>query len=279
MAEPQPYVAYWSIYTDLRGRRQFKTLYWDRLKAIIGRPAKLSGMEREDYNPGELRCHVYSYLAAETAADCAVHVLKCALKLATPWTVVFEQGEEGPEFLWNRDYNVVAAEHMPLPRLTTVMVTIQPGSGGRYRSIFRKGGRPLAQPYFVQSGPARDYEVLWTELIHTTRADKIEELYWPHLRQRLGEIAIDLIGTARHPDFDGETVLTARQRLPARRETDAVLHCLHSMPRGYLSADFGPDGRIAVLRGSVADRSTNVTSRSFELRLIQLLIDDRRNLA
>lgn len=51
MSEPTQYAVYWSIYTDLRGREQFRRLYWEKLKDLIGRPAKLVGIEREELWP------------------------------------------------------------------------------------------------------------------------------------------------------------------------------------------------------------------------------------
>lgn len=53
----RPYATYWSTYTDLRGRNQFRNLYWDKFKDLIGRPAKLVGIERERLWPSGKPSH------------------------------------------------------------------------------------------------------------------------------------------------------------------------------------------------------------------------------
>jgi hypothetical protein len=111
----RPYAASWSTYTDLRGRNQFRNLYWDKYKDLIGRPAKLVGIEREDLWPSgkpsrELRCNIWRFLSANSDADAIADMIRAAFRIAPVWRVLTpprldlphdNDGHELVELIWD----------------------------------------------------------------------------------------------------------------------------------------------------------------------------------
>ncbi len=140
-AAPQPYAVYWSIYTDLRGRQQFRKLYWDRLKDLIGRPAKLVGIEREELWPSglpapELRCHVWRFYKADSLSDVILETMRAAFRVAPTWRILIPPQKDATdaesfEILWDRKPEHVASGQLPLPLLNSIMIGLHRDTGFR----------------------------------------------------------------------------------------------------------------------------------------------------
>lgn len=204
MSEPTPCAVYWSIYTDLRGREQFRKLYWDKLKDLIGRPAKLVGIEREESwqigKPShELRCHVWRYFSTDDLAQAVAETMRAAHRVATEWCVFTPPRTASPDdrddelfvINWYRDAQGTHVAKLPLPKLTTIQISLNRDTGFRVRpgyTISGGGGRerPRQKSHVSPDRMQRCYTVTWHMKVQTSTKRELMEKHWPILQSRYG---------------------------------------------------------------------------------------------
>jgi hypothetical protein len=270
-SEPQAYHAYWSIYTDLPSRVAFRKLYWEKLKDIVGRPAKLVRIDREmDWPPvrpmRELRCHVYSHFAARTPAEAVTDTLARASKLAFRWQVLDVSealhDKTVAEFVWNRS---VAREPAgpadsadgggPLP-LVSVMVSLLADQGDRLRpGMTMCGGgereRPSERRVVSPDPSRRDYTASWSAEVQTSTKRSLMETHWPALETRFAPHPIEMVELETRQGDVGSFRFKVRQTLADTTEAEAIAACLHLAAGMKVSLTATTDSRLEALSGQL----------------------------
>jgi len=267
----KPYAVYWSIYTDHRGRQHFRQLYWDRLKDLIGRPAKLVGIEREEHWPSkrpvrELRCHVWRHFRARSDAEAIVETLRAASRVAPVWRVMIAPRPERSDdplhqplsIIWDRHPDRADLEQLPLPLLSSILVQIHRDTGFRIRpGIQVLGGgekeRPTGIPLLDEPQDRRFYAVTWRMQVQTSTKRSLMETHWPRLQNRFGTHA-EMVDLERRSGETGPYKFSIRQDLRDVTESEAVARILAQASGLRISLTMADDGSIACLRG-IHDRA------------------------
>ena len=268
MTDPQPYAVNWSIYTDLRGRRQFHNLYWDKLKDIIGRPAKLIGIEREDLWPSErpsreLRCHVWRYFSASGDGNAVCETLSAAFRVAPEWRVLIaaqphpnqdEADYELFEIVWNRAADDVSSEQLPLPQLTSIMVGVHGDRGFRIRPGYTiEGGgqreRPRAMSVSNPQGVRGSFVVHWDLHVQTSTKRELMETHWPLLQRRFGGEGAEMIDLEKRAGDIGPFKFRIKQVLYDVLECEFLLSVLAHSEGMHISKNALLTGAPIALRG------------------------------
>lgn len=272
----QAYAVYWSIYTDLRGRNHFRDLYWDKLKDLIGRPAKLVGIEREDLWPSgkpsaELRCHVWNFFEAETSAEAIVEVVRAAMRVAPGWRILTfrpEADDEVFEMIWDRPR--AGASDLPLPRLTSILVSIHHDTGfriepgGRSASNVKRTSRKLVAVRRMGTLQAE-----WEFQVQTSTKRELLETHWPLLQRRFAGTTTEMFDLAKRSGDIGPFYFKVRQVVSGATEAEAVGYLLQQSYRMLLSLDHDKSGGFVMRGRSDAPDSTNAHwLRAFEARFV-----------
>ena len=263
MGGSQAYAVYWSIYTDWRGRRDFRKLYWDRLKDAIGRPAKLVGIEREDQWPSglpshELRCHVWRFFRAASDADATAETLRSIMRVAPEWRILSPSSrldeDDLIEMIWDRNpQGSDRASELPFPKLTSILVSLKRDTGFRVRAGFtvRCGGekeRPTTSSLCAPLRAKGSIRAIWQMQVQTSTKRELMETHWPLLQRRFGGEAAELIDLEKRRGDVGPFRFSVCQSLASVTETEAIMAVLEQCAGLIVSVET-PRKRAFVIRG------------------------------
>lgn len=274
MSDPRPYAVYWSVYTDLRGRTQFRDLYWDKLKDLIGRPAKLVGIEREKWLGSEmdreLRCHVWRHFRAMSDAEGVLESIRAMYRIAPVWQLLdapIRQPRGGMyndelfEAVWYRDWHEESRCMLPLPRLTTVMVSVMQDSGfriGKGYTVNRTAAsdRPLLPVVVQPEGTKRAFLVRWRIEVQTSTKRELMDIHKSNIERRFGPDA-KLVEVDKRGGDVGPFNCCVQRRFNSLSDEEMCFNML-LLSGGLLQLrEAAPDGSIAKLRGLEGHRQVS----------------------
>lgn len=266
MSEPTPYAVYWSIYTDLRGREQFRKLYWEKLKDLIGRPAKLVGIVREEIWPSgapshELRCHVWRYCSADEVEHAVAETMRAAYCVAPEWRVLTmprfnspeDRGDELFVIDWYRDAEEAQTSKLPLPKLTTIQISLNRDTGFKVMPGYtvRGSGRcerpgPALPARLIQS--PRTYTAEWRMQVQTSTKRELMETHWPILQSRFGEAA-EMVDLQKRSGDVGPFKFSIRNVWADLTEDTFVTAVLARSGGLHVSCERDETGSLVTMRG------------------------------
>ncbi len=286
-ANEQADVAYWSIYTDLPGRVAFRKLYWDEVKDIIGRPATLVAIEREDdwtlKRPSrELRCHAYSYFRAASSSEAIADVVRRANMFGKPWLVFgadhfLDPDADIADLVWYRGLSPedglwagFPESETRLPCLTSVMVNLSIDRGDRLRAGYTIRGRGHKErPTQVRRVASEAGVVAFTArwLVEIFAANETEMLgrCWTELQQKFDTGLVEIVDI-EHPSGEGMPFrLRVRHALAETTEGEAIASYVRLAAEMVVVMETGGDGRFSLLSGRTRYPSSAKPFKSFEL--------------
>lgn len=269
----QAYAVYWSIYTDLKGRTQFRDLYWDRLKDLIGRPAKLVGIEREDLWPSgrpspELRCHVWTFIRAASSEEAISETVRAAMRVAPGWrilTVRPEDDDETFEMVWDRPRDGAPSE-LPLPRLTSILASVHHDTGFRIYPGGRSAGSLQRSSRTIVPNQGRGtFAATWDFEVQTSTKRELMEAHWPILSRRFGDDGVELIDLQKRGGDVGPFRFKLRHVVKEVAQSEAMLMVLHQSEGMVLSVEDRGSSVVLLGRRDVPDRTKAHWLKSFEV--------------
>lgn len=282
-SDHQSYAVYWSIYTDFRGRQQFRKLYWDRLKDLIGRPAKLIGIEREALWPSgapshELRCHVWRFFMADNFEHAVAETMRAASRVAPDWRVVNAPRTAPPPdrtdelfvLNWCRDAVGQSSTDLPLSKLTDIQVSLNVDTGFRVRPGFTIAGggdkeRPALAMLPRRENARRTYAAEWRMQLQTSTKRELLETHWPQLQAWFGEGA-EMIELEKRSGDTGPFQFKVRKVWLDVTEDWFVTTVLTRCGGLHVILEAGRSGEVTKLRGAL--RGGGVPRTSMVLGLV-----------
>ncbi len=266
-SDHQSYAVYWSIYTDFRGRQQFRKLYWDRLKDLIGRPAKLIGIEREYLWPSgapshELRCHVWRNFSAASDTEAISYTFRSACRVASAWKpfaapvwdpMGSQANDDVFEMVWYRNTDNRASDQLELPCLTTIMVSVRRDMGFRVRPGFTVAGGGASEPDLSHPVLSRhvsqgNFAVTWHVHVQTSNKRALMETHWPLLQDRFGKDA-EMIDLEKRSGDIGPFKFSIRQSLPLIGDDELIRKLLDQSDGLAVTLQTATDGGVTSMRG------------------------------
>jgi hypothetical protein len=271
MSEPRPYAVYWSIYTDLPGRRLFKLLYWDRLKDLIGRPAKIYGVEREKLwlsglPSNELRYHVWHFFCAHNDEEAIGEMLRASARIAPEWTIFNGptihtptdqdcESEDVLELIWYRDSGRYPRQtELPLPRLSTIMISLKRDTGfeiGKGDTVRQRsdGQRPTARLTLSARHDRGSYRIMWKMQVQTSTKRELMETHWPIIRQQFGGDCVQMVELEKRSGDVGPFKFSVQQDFDNLTDDEMISRVLSHCGGMNVWLEVVPEGTIAAFRG------------------------------
>lgn len=122
------YEVVWSIYIRCNNKQKLHRVHIPALEAIIGQPHGGRGwtVEKEEYNPGEIRLMTVERLAGPYSGALLLSLLKKLYALRSAWNIVARLDEEHPHGVYVQATHVGMHPDSAAPAVSNAMVELQP---------------------------------------------------------------------------------------------------------------------------------------------------------
>ena len=122
------YEIVWSIYIRCTNRQKLRRVHIPALEEIIGQPHGGRGwlIEKEDYNPEELRLMTTESLAGPYSDAMVLSLLRKLYALKPQWTLTARLNAEHPGGVYVMAVYVEKEPSSAVPAVSNVMVELQP---------------------------------------------------------------------------------------------------------------------------------------------------------